>query len=460
MFTSLLAHIVLLGFPSGDELRSLLHLDRNGDPLPFGAVARLGESQWPASNWDNYLPTMFLAVAFSPDGEILAHLKTDGSVRLLDAGTGKEKHRLKLASEAYSMAFAPDTKTLFTGNGQAWDVKTGKESFRLEGIGNDRTKGQDWKRARVLVCAPDGKTVAAAEPESLRIWDATTGKKIQASKTVLKRLHGIAFSPDGKKIAVSGSKENEDLPTSVSLIVLDSENLTESASFKVKDATLCSIVFSADGKRIYASGVGKNICVFDMTSRKETAPIASGEPGILRLAWDEKNKTLAGLGSDGEVRFWDEEEKEKENHYVGVGWNFALSPDGKSVAVLHFPLFLHVLDRITGKHVITRKPRFTLDETRDPISALAFSADAKAIATGTLSSAILWDATNGKELRTVKGFEGAVWALAYAPSGGELAVMDKRSLSWVPEAKGAKPEKWQPFTGRTCEKHGENLAPD
>jgi WD40 repeat protein len=457
MLTSILGPILVFGSLSGDEILSLLHLDRYGDTLPFGAVARLGNSQWASHELDKHPPIMFVAAGFSPDGETLALLKTDRTLRFLDATTGKEKKRLRLESEAYSMVFTPDGKTLFTGNGQAWDVKTGKESFRLEGIKKIRPTVPYWLDARVIVCAPDGKSIAAAEPESVRIWDATAGKKVQASKTVLKRVRGIAFSPDGKKIALSGSKEDKGFPTSVSLIIFDSEKLEESASFDVKDAGLASIVFSPDGKRIYTSGAGENLHVFDLMKRKEAAPIPAGKGPNLGLGWDEKNNAFASLGYDGELRFWDEEGREKGHLSLGGRYptdfalSFVLSADGKSVAVMKFPLALTVLDRASGKQL------FTLDENGDPISALAFSSDGKTIATGGLGSVLLWDATKGTELRKLEGFEGAVRGVAFTSGGDELSLLDHWNLSWVAVAKQAKSVKSSPTVGHP---KGFALSPD
>jgi len=461
MFTSILGSVLLFGSLSSDDLRILLHLDRNGDPLPFGAVDRLGESQWASSDWEKHPPTMFVAVAFSPDGETLALLKTDGNLRFLDAGTGKEKHSLKLASDAYSLAFAPDGKTLFTGNGQAWDVKTGKESFHLEGVKHDRTKA-NWKYASMLVCAPDGKTVAAADSQGLYVWNATTGKKIQASKTILKRVHSIAFSPDGKKIAVSGSNQNDDLPTSASLLVLDSERLEELASFDVKDNGLASIVFSPDSKRVYATSWQTSLHVFDLTKRKEITPIKTQRNPVLRLAWDETNKALAALEADGVLRLWDEEGKQKAHLSLGnrswrgyylfeVVCNFGLSPDGKRVAALSFPLTLEVLDRTSGKLA------FTLDEHREPISALAFSLDGRTLATSSLDSVILWDAAKRTELRHLKDFKASIHCLIFAPATGDLALIGERNLTWVPMVEGAKSEQRSPTVGKPM---GFAVSPD
>jgi hypothetical protein len=66
-------------------------------------------------------------VAFSPDGRVLAHSRTDGSVSLWDVVTGKERGQLKgHRGQVEALAFAPDGRTLTTGSRDTtslvWDL--------------------------------------------------------------------------------------------------------------------------------------------------------------------------------------------------------------------------------------------------------------------------------------------------------------------------------------------------
>src|SRR5438105_4259052 len=106
-----------------------VRLDRYGDPLPPGALFRLGTVRFAHSGW-------IYALAVAPDGKALAsggYDKHGGelAIHLWDF-TGKEIRALKGHQLAIlSVCFAPDGKTLASGGRdrtiRLWDVATGKQ---------------------------------------------------------------------------------------------------------------------------------------------------------------------------------------------------------------------------------------------------------------------------------------------------------------------------------------------
>src|SRR5262245_31658506 len=84
LFLSLLALPALAAPAPGDPPGEAVRTDAHGDPLPAGAVARLGS-----------LKFVNPSGTFATDGRTLALPGADGVVRLVDAATGRERLRIR-----------------------------------------------------------------------------------------------------------------------------------------------------------------------------------------------------------------------------------------------------------------------------------------------------------------------------------------------------------------------------
>src|SRR5204863_10094040 len=81
-------------------------LDLHGDQLPEGALARLGTLRWRSD-------TGYTALAYSPDGKVLACATGDHVIRLLDADSGKELRALPgHTATVFSLTYCASGKIL------------------------------------------------------------------------------------------------------------------------------------------------------------------------------------------------------------------------------------------------------------------------------------------------------------------------------------------------------------
>jgi DNA-binding beta-propeller fold protein YncE len=140
------------------------------------------------------------ALAFSPNGQMLAVVQPDNAVRVIDVAGMKERTAINKPGlgSAVAVAFSHDGKALAIGTGEGkvtlWDLEQGKESFTFQAA-------PQW--AHAVAFAPDGKLLACGSQDGMmKLWDLTTHKERVARKPDPNgnSVTLVAFSPDGKTL--------------------------------------------------------------------------------------------------------------------------------------------------------------------------------------------------------------------------------------------------------------------
>jgi hypothetical protein len=143
--------------------------------------------------------TRIEALALSPDGKRLAVAEYK-VFRIWDVLSGKEVVRVP-TTPAHCLVFAPDGKTVASGWGDGtvrlWDAATGKERWRAHGSG---------QVSRLVIFAPDGRDVASVGYQgAIRLWDAATGREVRKMPGERNEtFSSLLFTPDGKMLISGG----------------------------------------------------------------------------------------------------------------------------------------------------------------------------------------------------------------------------------------------------------------
>src|SRR5262245_26737292 len=174
-------------------------LDASGDPLPHGAIARLGTARWRH-------PPAVQNIFWSVDGKTIWTQADDGFFRQWDASTGKELIRHELGGKgAFGGRLSTDGTILVQQFHHTLILldRTTKESRSIDLAG---------RLCNCLALSPDGKTFVVGDGTTLNgeenpicLFDAMSGKQRWSAAASGGAVTSVTFTPDGKTIVSGGN---------------------------------------------------------------------------------------------------------------------------------------------------------------------------------------------------------------------------------------------------------------
>ncbi len=384
----------------------------------------------PIALWDTERGVVF-AVAFSPDGNLLATGNWDGDVKVWDVQSKRCISKMRREGHfdaASQLAFSPDGQRLASSGGRydavyVWCPETGEQvaKFTVE----NAPKGSARPTIIPLTFSPDGKQVAAATPENtFSIWDIETGERFACFSGQTEMVVAITFSPCGRFIA-SGDRKGTLRQWDVRAAHLIGTPVQYSKNAVMPSYAVAGVLRAA---AVYQT----TIAVWDVERDEKLETFEHrGKIDAMRFS----NGTDLAVTSYSDFKVWTADTAHQVSSIPGhthVPYSLTLSPDGKTLASVGFGL-------ATCWDVATKQPR-RICCAQTHVRSLSFSPDGSRQALGTQgqsgSTLSVWNVETNETFATFTAHEKVPTEAAFAPIGGLWASGDVEGTVYVWDGSG------------------------
>ena len=468
--------------------------------LPEGAIARLGRgvvqdlslsqgantlavgsriglwlydvsTKAPLALWDTERGVV-RAVAFSPDGRLLATGSWDGGIKVWDVHNKRclakmEREIVGRFNAASQLAFSPDGQLLASSGGgydtvYIWHAETGEEVAKFA-----NASPIQHSPFIPLSFSPNGKLLACATPDNtLSVWDVEVGERIAHLTGHTALVSGVSFPPCSQFLTSGdkgGTLREWDINSRQQVRVSSEYAKYQVTPFYLSDGALLAagvydstlavwnvgrnkklgtleynqrlnaICFSNTGLRLAIAGTRtiqvwtvEECSTIETVIHEHTAPCTS-------VKFSPDGETLAAGYWTGGIRLWDVEHLEPLVTFPDGDSDLIrsrsidFSPGGNKLASSSYDTTVKVWD--IGK---PDAPIAEFKGHQKAVYAVAFSPKRDLLVSADAAGMLIaWDMPHGDKRRTLTGHTDWICSVAFSPDGKRLAIASRDNTAQV-----------------------------
>ncbi len=365
-------------------------------------------------------------------------VKTDTQTTVINALQNvlyriKEHNRLEGHTDgAQAVAFRPDGEMIATVSGQE-TVKL----WKPDGTELNRSWLKKLKDVSAVAFSPKDQIIVTASKNTVTLWNNEGQQKLTLSDSEQQgEVSHIAFSRDTQRIVTVIQNEKF---VAIRLWNADGsliKTLDEQTGNNL-DMQL-AVTFSPDGNTIAAGGWYGKLRLWnkDGTLLKE---IQSGSSSLNAISFSPNSQMIVTGYRHGKIKLWKSDGSESQVNFLGHSgsvWGISFSPDGQIIASTSDDKTVKLWNPDNGTLMTTLKGHGS------KVNAVAFSPDGQIIASASDDGSVkLWK-PKGRSLKALE-HESKVFAVGFSPDGNKIATTNQGFVSfWKPDGMLLKTDQW------------------
>jgi WD40 repeat protein/serine/threonine protein kinase len=292
----------------------------------------------------------------------------------------------------------------------------------------------------VAVSPTSERWAAGGQDGKVRVWQRDDLKKQPLVIPFGSHVQALAWSPDGKTLAVGGLH-----PDGKVLRLFDAQSGEPRGDLGGHTDGVLSVRFNAAGTQLLSSGYDHTARIWDLKTNKELRALRGHSWWVWSAEWSPDERAVVTAGQDGKCIVWDlastnNDKPETLALFTGhtgpvyaAGW----SPDGQRIASAGYDQRVLVWDRtqakpfpfekLTANAAVPAPVYLPLVGHHGPVRSVKFFPDNTGrggkdlvLSTSQDNTVRIWDAASGKTIQTLRGHSGRVSNAAFVDGGQRI----------------------------------------